>query len=297
MQDGFAAERVQRQEDFASMRKEMKDEMGEGFKNERMARGQAQKEMRSDIRSEIRSEMDIMREELEQFKRGSGSTVRSEVSTAAVSGGSSTFAQPPPSIATRYESHFWPRRMEFKGWIERSYDQCSLQGITMDETRKFIVDLQKMIPEESHKYMDWDQTNNQQGPWPTKNMASMWFKNETNLVVVIDLLRTVKEELKRGPDKLRGREVVPRMEASPQQKPLKRAHAMKALTAVKKRINVVHGKLQISFFVDKKLVAKYTPEGEGLANEGWDLWMNEIEGICSDWRASYFELMVKKELT
>ena len=143
--EGFAAERVRRQEDFVSMKKEMKDEMGEGFKNERMARGQSQKEMRSDIRSEIRSEMDIMREELEYFKRGSGSTVRSEVSTAAVSGGSSTFAQPPPSIATRYESHFWPRRMEFKGWIE-AYDQCSLQGITMDEIRKFIVDLQKMIP-------------------------------------------------------------------------------------------------------------------------------------------------------
>ena len=98
--------------------------------------------------------------------------------------------------------------------------------------------------------MDWDQTSNQQSPWPSKNMASMWFKNETNLVVVIDLLRTVKEELVRGPYKLRSREVVPRMEASPQQKPLKRAHAMffKALTAVKgngKRINVVYGKLQI----------------------------------------------------
>ena len=84
----------------------------------------------------------------------------------------------------------------------------------MDETRKFIVDLQKMIPEETHTHMDWDQTNNQQGPWPTRNMLSMWFKNETNLVVVIDLLRTVKEELKkRSPDKLRGREVVPRLEA------------------------------------------------------------------------------------
>ena len=90
---------------------------------------------------------------------------------------------------------------------------------------------------------------------------------------MIDLLRTVKEELKRSPDKLRVREVVPRMEASPQQKPLKRAHAVffKALTAVKgngKRINVVYGKLQINFFVDKKLVARYIAEREGLANEG-----------------------------
>ena len=29
-------------------------------------------------------------------------------------------------------------------------------------------------------------------------MVSMWFWNETNLVVMIDLLRTVKEELKLG---------------------------------------------------------------------------------------------------
>ena len=47
---------------FASMRKEMKDEVGEGFRNERMARELAQKEMRSDIRSEI----DIMEEEFEK---------------------------------------------------------------------------------------------------------------------------------------------------------------------------------------------------------------------------------------
>ena len=44
----------------------------------------------------------------------------------------------------------------------------------------------------------------------------------------------------------------------------------------------------------KKLVAKYIPEGEGLANEGWDLRMNEIDGNCPDWRASYFEITVKR---
>ena len=60
-EEGFAAERVRRQEDFACMRKEMKDEMGEGFKNERMARGQALQQMRS----EMRSEMEKMKQELE----------------------------------------------------------------------------------------------------------------------------------------------------------------------------------------------------------------------------------------
>ena len=41
------------------MKKEMKDEMVEGFTDERMAREQAQKEMRS----EIRSEMEIIKKE------------------------------------------------------------------------------------------------------------------------------------------------------------------------------------------------------------------------------------------
>ena len=60
----------------------------------------------------------------------------------------------------------------------------------------------------------------------------------------------------------------------------------KALTAVKgndKKVNVVYGKLQVSFFVDKHLVAEKTPEGEGLASEGWDLRMSEVEPICADW--------------
>ena len=62
----------------------------------------------------------------------------------------------------------------------------------MDEIR--VLDLEQMIPETSHKYVDLDQTRSERGPWPTKNMVSMWFKSETNLVVMIELLRTVKEE-------------------------------------------------------------------------------------------------------
>ena len=97
---------------------------------------------------------------------------------------------------------------------------------------------------------------------------------------------------------IKTRDVVSRLESSPQQKNLKRAHAMffKALTTAKgheKRINVVYGKLQISFFVNKGIVAKYTPEREGLANEGWDLRLEEVKDICTEWSAQYFEKMLK----
>ena len=54
------------------------------------------------------------------------------------------------------------------------------------------------------------------------------------------------------------------------------------------KINAVYSELQNSFFVHTSLVTKYTPEGEGL-----DIRMEEIQGICSEWSTSYFEIMVK----
>ena len=35
------------------------------------------------------------------------------------------------------------------------------------------------------------------------------------------------------------------------------------------KINVVRGKIKISFFVGSATPANYSPEGEGLAGEGW----------------------------
>ena len=49
----------------------------------------------------------------------------------------------------------------------------------------FIVDLQKMILGQFHQYVDWDQSKEEQGNWPTKTMVSMCFRNETNLATMI----------------------------------------------------------------------------------------------------------------
>ena len=73
----------------------------------------------------------------------------------------------------------------------------------MDEIRKFIVDMQKMIPEESQKHMNCAHTTHEQGPLLAKSMVSQWSKNETTLVVMIELLRVFWEELKRGPHEIR----------------------------------------------------------------------------------------------
>ena len=61
-----------------------------------------------------------------------------------------------------------------------------------------------MIPESLRKYIDWEQTRSEQGHWPNKTMVSVWFKNETNLAVMIDLLRTIKDALKKTPYTIRG---------------------------------------------------------------------------------------------
>ena len=67
MQEVFAAERLERQEEYVSMEKEMTGKMEEGSKIERLAKEQAQ--------NEIKKEMDMLKEEMKIQKIRSGSAV------------------------------------------------------------------------------------------------------------------------------------------------------------------------------------------------------------------------------
>ena len=51
-------------------------------------------------------------------------------------------------------------------------------------------------------------------------------------------------------------------------------------------------KKQISFFVGNAMAAKYTPEGEGLAGEGWAIKQDVISGICTEFSEALFEAVV-----
>ena len=90
------------------------------------------------------------------------------------------------------------------------------------------------------------------------------------------------------------------MEMSPKRKPLAKAHALfalfdKGLKEVggnKSKINVVYGKIQMSFFVGSVMVAKYTPEGEGLAGEGWNIKPEVIAAIRKELCEALFEAVV-----
>ena len=124
-----------------------------------------------------------------------------------------------------------------------------------------------MVPNEFHQYIDWNQTRTEQGKWPTKTIVNMWFKNEINLGTMTGLLKIVFDELKKTPYKLHEQEVSARLESSPEKKTRAKAHALfhKGLKAVggnESKINVVCGKIQISFFVESATAAKSTPQGE-----------------------------------
>ena len=111
-----------------------------------------------------------------------------------------------PAPASRYNDMFVPRKLEFKGLVT-DYTRSSFQGNTLNEVILFTVDLQKMVPNEFHHYIDWNQTRTKQGTWQTKTIVNMWFKNETILATMIGLLKVVEDELKKVPYKFHGQEV------------------------------------------------------------------------------------------
>ena len=113
-----------------------------------------------------------LKEEMKSLQMGSRSTDCSEASTGVGLAGSGTFARL-PAFASQYSEIFIPRKMEFEGWVT-DYKKCSYQGFTATEVSNFIRDLEKMVPDQFHKFIDWDQTRTEQGTWPTKTFVNMW---------------------------------------------------------------------------------------------------------------------------
>ena len=131
-----------------------------------------------------------------------------------------------------------------------------------------------MIPSSAQRFVDREQTRTEQGNWPTKVLVSIWFKSETNLATMIQLLRVVQDELKKKPYELKGQVVKARQEMSPQKKPLAKAHALfyEGMSAARSD----ESKIYVS--------AKFTPGGEGLADQGWII----IGAICTEYSEALF---------
>ena len=71
---GFATERLRRQEDYRNMEKTMTAKTEEGLRSEQLTRQEAQNE----IKQMVRKDLDVLKEEMNNMRIGSGSTLCSE---------------------------------------------------------------------------------------------------------------------------------------------------------------------------------------------------------------------------
>ena len=123
--------------------------MEQGFKNEENAR------------QLVQNEMAVMKEEIQNLKIGSGSIVCSEASTRV---GLGAFARPSP-LSSRWTETWIPRKMNFsKSGSKISHRHT--QGITDNQIKNVLDDLEKMMPLEVRKWTLGEQTRNEQCTWP-----------------------------------------------------------------------------------------------------------------------------------
>ena len=50
----------------------------------------------------------------------------------------------------------------------------------------FSNDLEKMVPQQAQRWIIWDRTKKEQWARPRHIVVSMWFKHETNMIVMVD---------------------------------------------------------------------------------------------------------------
>ena len=92
----------------------------------------------------------------------SSSTVSTEASTETEHG-SMTCGRPPP-LSTRWRDPWVPRKLEFKG-CNIDFKLKNIQGIPNCEVKAVLDDLEKMMPQEARKWIDWEQTESDHGLW------------------------------------------------------------------------------------------------------------------------------------
>ena len=208
---------------------------------------------------------------------GSGSTVGSDASTAVGKGPSGTFAR--PGIGIRLNDFFIPRKIDFKGWVTQTTNNAVTNG-------------SRQIPKEC-----WLRTRQEQGTWPTKLIDSMWFKKKTNLPTMVGMLHVIKKGTQEGALQVAWTRSLFETGDEPEKEALGEGPCFVLQRPQRgerdeSQIHVVHGKNQMSFFVGSAMAAKYTPEGEGHARNGWTVKSEGIARICTEFSEALFEAVV-----
>ena len=71
----------------------------------------------------------------------------------------------------------------------------SEKGVGQSSKKTVLGDLEKSMPQEVRKWINWEQTTNEQGPWPTRTMLSLWFIHDTGLMMMIEIMQLMRDEL------------------------------------------------------------------------------------------------------
>ena len=83
-----------------------------------------------------------------------------------------------------------------------------------------------MVLLEVRKLIDRDETKHDQGPWPRKTMVSLWFKHDTSLMLMIEILKKMREKMAKTNYSVSGELVRTNLEIRPEKKTLRRSQAM-----------------------------------------------------------------------
>ena len=151
VREGFGREGRHRKQENEDLEKRMVMRMEDGLLNEECARQNFQKEMA------------VMKDEIKNLRVGSGSTVCGDASTG-IGLGSGTIARP-PTLISRWNEMFIPRRMDFKGWFT-DYTKSSIQGITDVNVLNLVSDVRK--------WFHGMPTSGLTGTRPRKNKGHGW---------------------------------------------------------------------------------------------------------------------------
>ena len=128
--------------------------------------------------------------------------------------GSETFARPPPFNKFEFEVR------------NPDFTLSNIEGIPDSQVKTVLNDLVKMMPQDVRKLIDSEQTRSDRGPWPRKIMVSLWFKHDTGLTMLIEIMKMVIEELDKAKFCVNGQRVRTNLEMCPQKNPSGRVHAM-----------------------------------------------------------------------
>ena len=55
--------------------------------------------------------------------------------------------------------------------------------------------IEQMMPQEVRKWIDWEQTRSEQGPWPRKTVLSLWFIHDTALIMMLEIMNMIRDEM------------------------------------------------------------------------------------------------------